>query len=64
MIAWETITIFQEYQSIELFGIVLYFNLLSKAYRYNILVGVACPYTLIQSYVFYLRQKVRPVKYK
>ena len=64
MIAWETITVFEEYRSLKLFGILLYFNLLSKAYRYNIWAGVACPYTLIQSYVFYFRHKVRPIKHK
>jgi hypothetical protein len=64
MIAWETITVFEEYRSLKLFGILLYFNLLSKAYRYNIWVGVACPYTLIQTYVFYFRHKVRDTKHK
>ena len=59
MTAWETITAFEEYRSLKVFGVLLYFNLLSKAYRYNIWVGVACPYTLIQWYVFSFRHKVR-----
>ena len=58
MIAWETITVFSEYQSLSIFGTILYLNLLSKAYRYNILAGVSCPYALIQSYIFFFRQKV------
>ena len=58
MIAWETITVFSEYQSLSIFGTILYLNLLSKAYRYNILAGVSCPYTLIQSYISFFRHKV------
>ena len=64
MIAWETITVFEEYQSLTIFGTILYLNLLSKAYRYNILAGVSCPYTLIQSYIFFFRNKVDHIRLK
>ena len=59
MTSWETITVFQEYRSLAVFCIILYFNLLTKAYRYSPWAGVSCPYTLIQSYAVYLKSKVR-----
>ena len=59
MISWETITVFEEYRSLTVFGIILYSNLLTKAYRYSPWAGVSCPYTLIQSYAVYLKSKVR-----
>ena len=57
MLAWEIITVFQVY-GIASFGVLLYCNLLAKAYRYHIWKGISCPYTLIQSYVFRARYKV------
>ena len=59
MTSWETITVFVEYRSLAVFCIILYSNLLTKAYRYNPWAGVSCPYTIIQSYVVYLKSKVR-----
>ena len=59
MISWETITVFEEYRSLAVFSIILYSNLLTKAYRYSPWAGVSCPYTVIQSYVVYLKSKVR-----
>ena len=59
MISWETITVFEEYRSLTVFSIILYSNLLTKAYRYSPWAGVSCPYTVIQSYAVYLKSKVR-----
>ena len=59
MTSWETITVFEEYRSLTVFGIILYSNLLTKAYRYSPWAGVSCPYTVIQSYAVYFKSKVR-----
>ena len=58
MISWETITIYEEYRSLTVFSTVTYSNLLTRAYRYNPWAGVSCPYTVIQSYVFDIKNEV------